>query len=76
MIITPSKFRSNIYRLLDQVIETGEPLLIKRHKEMLKVSPIHKSSKLDRLIRHSCLKGDPESIVHCDWSKEWSGDIS
>ena len=76
MIITPSKFRSNIYRLLDQVIDTGEPLLIKRRKEILKVIPVRKFLKLDRLIRHSCLKGDPESIVHCDWLKEWSGDIS
>ncbi len=32
----------------------------------------HKS-KLDRLKRHEgCLIGDPEDIVHIDWSKEWS----
>ena len=76
MIVTPSKFRSNIYRLLDQVIETGEPLLIKRRKKMLKVISVQKSPKLAHLTKHSCLKGDPESIVHCDWTKEWSGDIS
>ena len=76
MIVTPSKFRSNIYHLLDQVLESGEPLLIKRRKKMLKVISVQNSSKLSRLTKHSCLNGDPESIVHCDWTKEWSGDIS
>ena len=43
---------------------------------MLKVTPVNEPSKLERLTGHSCLNGDPESIVHCDWSREWNGDIS
>jgi hypothetical protein len=71
MTVTVSGLRQNIYRLLDQVIETGQPLSIKRGNRLLKIVAEKPASKLGRLSRHNCIHGDPEELVHLDWSKEW-----
>ncbi len=75
MAITASTLRGNIYRLLDQVLESGQPLEIERKGELLKIIPENRSAKMSRLIKHPCLEGDPESIVHMDWSDEWQHDL-
>jgi len=28
--------------------------------------------KLDRLKKRDCIVGDPEDLVHIEWSKEWN----
>ena len=71
MSVTVSGLRQNIYRLLDQVIETGQPLSIKRGNRLLKIVAEKPASKLARLSRHACIRGNPEDLVHLDWSKEW-----
>ncbi len=72
MTLTASNFRQNVYRLLDQVIETGAPLEIKRKGQVLKVvKELDAGSKLANLTPHDCIKGDPEEIVHSDWSDQW-----
>ena len=75
MALTASALRGNIYRLLDQVLETGQPLEIERKGGLLKIIPAKKQSKMARLTKHDCLTGDPESIVHLDWSGEWHSDL-
>jgi antitoxin (DNA-binding transcriptional repressor) of toxin-antitoxin stability system len=74
MALTASKLRENIYRLLDQVLETGVPVEIVRGRRRLKIVPADEpaTSKLDRLTaRPKVLKGDPQDLVHLDWSTEW-----
>jgi len=71
MPMTASTLRKNIYRLLDQVLETGQPLEIERKGRLLRVVPVGQPSKIARLVKHDCLRGDPEDIVHVDWSGEW-----
>jgi prevent-host-death family protein len=73
--ITASEFRSNVYRLLDRVADTGTPLTIARKGRRLKVVCDRKEGRLARLVRRSCIKGDPEDIVHMDWSGEWKHDL-
>ncbi len=71
MAIRPSQLRANIYRLLDQVIETGEPIEIERkgHRLLLVAKP--PASKIDRLVRRDdVIRGDPAELVHIDWSAE------
>lgn len=75
MIATASTLRKNIYRLLDQVADGGEPLLINRKGRLLKVVREEPPSKLSRLTRHDCIPGDPENLVHLDWSAEWKHDL-
>lgn len=72
MKVTASKLRQEIYTLLDTVLETGIPLEIERKGRLLRIVSDKKPSKLARLKKRSCIVGDPESIIHMDWSKEWS----
>jgi PHD/YefM family antitoxin component YafN of YafNO toxin-antitoxin module len=46
MPLTVSKFRENIYRILDQVLETGVPVEIERHGKLLKIIPTNTPEKL------------------------------
>lgn len=69
--MTVSELRQNIYQLLDQVLDTGVPLEIERKGRKLRIAPEPPDDKLDNLKRRDCLVGDPEDIVHMDWSKEW-----
>lgn len=72
MAITASDLRNQIYRLLDQVLETGVPLEIERRGQILLISPKDPVSKLDRLPRREeVIRGDPEDLVHLDWSGQW-----
>jgi len=73
--ITASTLRGNIYKLLDQVLESGQPLEIERKGKLLQIIPRDKQSKMKNLVKHKCLVGDPESIVHIDWSEEWNDDL-
>jgi hypothetical protein len=72
MVVTASKLRANIYRLLDQVLETGVPLEIERRGKRLKVVLVEIPDKFANLVaRPDFLKCDPEDVVHIDWSAEW-----
>ena len=71
MTVTVSGLRQNIYRLLDQVVATGQPLAVKRGDNLLKIVVEKPASKLAKLSRHNCIRGNPEDLVHLDWSREW-----
>jgi len=74
MVLTASKLRENIYRILDQVAETGVPVEIVRGRRRLRIVPAEPPAdrKTDRLkVRPKVLIGDPQRLVHMDWSKEW-----
>ncbi len=74
MKLTASRLRENIYKILDQVLETGIPVEIERSGKLLKIVPVvaPRKSKLDRLEDHpGFLVTDPEELVHVDWSGEW-----
>ncbi len=72
MAMTASELRKNIYRLLDEVLETGVPLEIERKGQTLRIVPEERLSKLDRITgREDFLVGDPDDIIHMDWSEYW-----
>lgn len=72
MAMTASELRKNIYQLLDQVLETGVPLEIERKGQTLRIVPEERLSKLDRITgREDFLVGDPDDIIHMDWSQYW-----
>jgi hypothetical protein len=77
MGISASKLRANVYRLLDEVIETGRPLEIDRNGKTLVISAKEQTSIWDRLPRHEgFIVGDPDELIHIDWSSEWNPDPS
>lgn len=75
MAISASELRQNIYKLLDEVLKTGVPLEIERNGRRLRVVAEDAPNKLDRLVPHpDAIVGDPEDLVHLDWSSEWHHD--
>ena len=75
--VTPSQLRQDIYRLIDRVLETGEPLEIERRGRRLRLIADEPVDRLS-LIRTdpNLIVGDPEDLVHVDWSPEWDADRS
>lgn len=72
MVMTASKLRENIYRVLDQVLETGEPVEIERNGRRLRIVADEPARRLDRLVRRpETVVGDSEDFVRLDWSSEW-----
>ncbi len=72
MSLSLTEFRANLYKIVDEVIKTGVPIEIERKGVKIRLVPEKKKSRLERLVKHpSTIKGDPESIVHMDWSSEW-----
>ncbi len=69
--VSATALRQNIYQLLDDVLETGAPLEVERGGRRLRIIRVETTSKLDRLIRRDIVTGDPEDLVHMDWSTEW-----
>lgn len=69
--ITASGLRKDIYRLLDQVLETGVPLQIERRGKILKIIAQDPPDRLGELPARDFIVGDPDDLVHLDWSSEW-----
>jgi hypothetical protein len=72
--ISATRLRQDLYNILDQVIDSGLPVEIERRGQHLRIVPARASRKLERLERRAVINGDPESIVHVDWSSTWSGE--
>jgi hypothetical protein len=71
MTVTASVLRKDIYHLLDTVLATGKPLEVTRKSGTVKIIAEQSSPKISRLKKHECIQGDPEDLVHSDWSGEW-----
>ncbi|MGA7237496.1 MAG: type II toxin-antitoxin system prevent-host-death family antitoxin [Bryobacteraceae bacterium] len=76
MTITASKLRENIYRILDEVAETGVPVEVVRKGVTLRIVPEVKRSKLANLKRRHDWIGDPDDLLKSTWEesegyKEW-----
>ena len=50
MEMTDSALRRDIYRVLDRVIETGEPVIIERKGRRIRISADEAPSRLDSLV--------------------------
>lgn len=78
MPVSATELRQNLYKLLDQVAATGVPVEIVRKGAKLRIvadaSPASTRtlSKFARLPTNpNLISGDPEDLVHIDWSSEW-----
>jgi hypothetical protein len=74
--LTASRLRQNVYRVLDQVLETGIPVEIERHGRRLQIvaAKAKRSAapgRLQRLKRRQYLRCAPDALVHVDWSRQW-----
>ena len=87
MKVTATQLRQNIYGLLDEALATGQAIEIERKGKVLRIVPPpgtrpaaemtdeefkKEYPRLARLTKWDVLVGDPDDIVHMDWSHEWS----
>lgn len=55
--------RRNLFKVVDQVLETGVPVEIERYGKKLLLLPVEPVSKLANLPRRQVIIGDPEDLV-------------
>ena len=74
--VTPTELRANIYKLLDEVLQTGLPLEIKKGEQRLRIVPIEQKDKFQNLIsRPDVIQGDPESLAALNWEEAVNLDL-
>ena len=75
--MTPTELRRNLFRVLDEILASGKPLDIKRKGHKLRITPLKSASGVRNLDPHpGTIVGEPEDIVHCDWSSHWNPEAS
>jgi antitoxin (DNA-binding transcriptional repressor) of toxin-antitoxin stability system len=75
MAITASDLRRDVYKLLDRVLATGEPVEIERGGRKLYVVADSAPTRLERIKGNpDLIRGDPDELVHLNWSGHWDPD--
>ena len=68
---SPFRLRANLYRILDYVLESGQPVEIERKGRRLRIV-VEQGGELDMLKPYAeYLKVPPEEIMHLDWPQKW-----
>jgi prevent-host-death family protein len=74
--ITVTELRGNIYKLLDEVLNTGIPIEINKGGKKLRIMPLGKPNKLQNLVsRPNVIMGNPDDLVDISWEKEVNIDL-
>jgi len=74
--VSPTELRSNIYKLLDDVLNSGVPLEVNKGGKLLRIIPVAKSNKLANLkSRPDSIVGNPDDLVGIRWEKEVNLDL-
>jgi hypothetical protein len=74
--VTPTQLRANIYNLLDEVLETGIPLEIRKGDKKLKIVPLETVDKFQYLVsRPEVIKGGLETLAEISWEDEVNLDL-
>lgn len=75
MTVTASQLRADIYRLLDEVVDTGVPLEIERKGRRLRIVAVETRSKLDNIKGDpNAITGDPGDLPDVHWDHYWNPD--
>ena len=61
--VSLTALRNNLFKIVDQVIQTGNPVTVERKGHKLKIVLEEKKSKLKNLKSHDCIVGDPDDLV-------------
>ncbi|MDX2013338.1 MAG: hypothetical protein SFW67_24290 [Myxococcaceae bacterium] len=74
MKISATRLRAELYRMLDEVLETGRPVEVSRPKGTLVIQRAALSRRKRRKKPASnpdVMVGDPDDFIHFDWSGSW-----
>lgn len=68
--ITIKQLRTNLCKIIDQVIQTGEPIEIEHKGNIVKIVRDKPKNNLSKLTKHpDTMIGVPEDFVHVNWEK-------
>lgn len=70
-VVSPSKLREDIYNLLDRVLETGDPLEVKRKGQTLLIVPERKKGRMQSIIPKKITDADDEALIHTGGEAAW-----
>lgn len=73
--LTPTQLRRDIYRILDEVLETGVPREVVRDGGTVLLVSGSPRRRLEDLPRRRALNCSPEELIATSWEREWSGEI-
>lgn len=70
--LSATRLRADLYRVLDEVLESGRPVEIERRGRILRIEAADPVDPMTRLEPHpDYIVGDPEALVEIDWTEEW-----
>lgn len=70
--IKATQLRTELFRVLDHILETGEEVEIERNGQLLRLGPKKAPRAWQRLVeRPGAVTGDPDDLVTIDWSDTW-----
>ena len=74
--VTPTELRANVYNLLDEVLQSGLPIEIKKGDRRLRIVPADKADKFMNLVfRPHAVAGNPEDLASLGWQDEVALDL-
>ena len=74
--LTPTELRGDIYRILDEILDTGVPVEVVKGSRKLVIAPAERTDKLRNLTKkNGFIKGDPEDLANVTWESEVSLDL-
>ena len=72
MPYSATDLRRDIYKILDEVLETGRAVEVERKGKILRIVPADSVPPTARLRPiPKLIVGDPAALEHIDWSSEW-----
>ena len=74
MRITAFELRENLYRVLDEAIETGVSVEVVHKGIVLRIVPEPRASKLAGLEKRAGFVGDPDDIIGIRWLEQCGSD--
>ncbi len=70
--LNATDLRANLYRVLDEVLETGRPQEVVRGQRTLLIVPAgQKRRRLEDLPRRKGYIGSADDLVSVSWEGEW-----
>jgi len=73
--ITLSSLRANIYKIFDDILESGKPLVVVRNGKRLKIEAEEKVGRLAKLKKRKVIKGDSSKIDRISWNWKPTDDL-
>ena len=74
--LTATELRAHIYKVIDQVLATGEPREIVRNGQKLLLVPASRPRRtLEQRQRRQATACTPDELVETRWDETWQPDL-